>query len=55
MRIVNNDKTCGVFFIAPKFKEQIKELLAQPEQEPVAWAIVFDAEPNTVCEDYLST
>ena len=47
IRIVNNDKACGVFFLTPKFKEQIKELLAQPEHiedklamvEPVAWII----------------
>jgi len=31
IRIVDNDKTCGLFFLTPKFKEQIKELLAQPE------------------------
>lgn len=35
IKIINNDKTCGVFFLTPKFKEQIKELLAQPEPEPL--------------------
>ena len=40
--------------ICPLLLKEVSELLNEPQQEPIAWAIVFDAEPNKVCEDYLS-
>jgi hypothetical protein len=44
IRIVDNDKTCGLFFLTPKFKEQIKELLAQPETMSGEWWYVKGVE-----------
>ena len=37
-----------------KLRNEIMEFLFQPEQEPVAWAIFFDDEPNKVINEYLS-